>query len=74
MIFTRQTMNLSTRQRKQEQREVLSVKEAASVYLFWSNRAITFDLDDHLDYIPNPRGTLLSSTQSSVTPSSPRCS
>jgi hypothetical protein len=34
--------------------EVFSIEVAALVYLDWSSRAITFDRDDHSDYIPNP--------------------
>jgi hypothetical protein len=55
MIFDGQTVNLSTRQRKQERGEVFSIKAAALVYLDWSDCAITFDRDDHPDYVPNPR-------------------
>jgi hypothetical protein len=46
-------VNLSSRQWKQEHREVFSVEVAAPVYLDWSDHAITFDRDDHLDYVPN---------------------
>jgi hypothetical protein len=48
------TVNLSSRQRKQEHREVFSVEVATPVYLYWPDCAITFDQDDHPDYIPNP--------------------
>jgi hypothetical protein len=54
MIFRGDTVNLSSRQRKQERREVFSVEVATPVYLDWSDRAITFDRDDHSDHIPNP--------------------
>ena len=47
-------MNLSTRQRKQEWREVFSVEVATTVYLDWFDHTITFNRDDHLDYISNP--------------------
>jgi hypothetical protein len=47
-------MNLSTRQRKKEQREVFSIEVATPVYLDWSDHAITFNRDDHPDYISNP--------------------
>jgi hypothetical protein len=54
MIFGRDTVNHSSRQRKQERREVFSVEVATLAYLDWSDHAITFDLGDHLDYILNP--------------------
>jgi hypothetical protein len=54
MIFGRHTVNLSTQQWKQEWREVFSIEVAALVYLDWYSRAITFDRDDHSDYVPNP--------------------
>jgi hypothetical protein len=31
------------------------VQLATPLFLDWSEVAITFDRDDHLDYIPNPR-------------------
>jgi hypothetical protein len=54
MIFGGDTVNMSSRQRKQEHREVFSVEAATPVYLDWSDRAITFDRDDHPDHVPNP--------------------
>jgi hypothetical protein len=30
------------------------VKVATPVYLDWSDKPITFDQDDHPDYVPNP--------------------
>jgi hypothetical protein len=30
------------------------IEVATLVYLDWSDRAITFDSDDHLGYVPNP--------------------
>jgi hypothetical protein len=59
IIFGGQTVNLSTRQWKQELWEVFSIKVAAPVYLDWFDHAITFDRDDHPDYVPNPRKYLL---------------
>jgi hypothetical protein len=55
MIYGGQVANASARPRKQESREVCSVKVATPVYLDWSNKPITFDQDDHPDYVPNPR-------------------
>jgi hypothetical protein len=46
--------NASARHRKQECREVLSVKLAAPVYLDWFDKPITFDQGDHPDYVPSP--------------------
>jgi hypothetical protein len=43
--------NASARHRKQERREVCSVKVAAPVYLDWSDKPITFDQGDHPDYV-----------------------
>jgi hypothetical protein len=53
MIYGGQVVNASARRRKQERREVCSVKVATPVYLDWSDKPITFDQDDHLDYVPN---------------------
>jgi hypothetical protein len=46
--------NASSRHRKQERREVCSVKVAALVYLDWSDKPITFDQGDHPDCVPSP--------------------
>jgi hypothetical protein len=54
MIYGGQVANTSARRRKQEHREVFSVKVATPVYLDWSDKPITFDQDDHPDYILNP--------------------
>jgi hypothetical protein len=54
MILRSDAVNLSSRQLKQELREVFSIEVATPIYLYWSDRAITFDRDDHPDYIPNP--------------------
>jgi hypothetical protein len=51
MIYGGQVANASARHRKQERREVCSVKVATPVYLDWSDKPITFDQDDHPDYI-----------------------
>ena len=55
MIFGGPSVCLTVRQRKKERREVFSVQVATPRYLNWSREAITFDRDDHPDYIPNPR-------------------
>jgi hypothetical protein len=54
MIYGGQVANASARYRKQERWEVCSVKVATPVYLDWSDKPITFDQDDHPDYVPNP--------------------
>jgi hypothetical protein len=46
MIYGGHVANASTRHRKQERREVCSVKVAAPVYLDWSDKPITFDQGD----------------------------
>jgi hypothetical protein len=51
MIYSGQVANASARHRKQERREVCSVKVAAPVYLDWSDKPITFDQGDHPDYV-----------------------
>jgi hypothetical protein len=54
MIYGGHAANASARHRKQERREVCSVKVAAPVYLDWSDKPLTFDRDDHPDHVPNP--------------------
>jgi hypothetical protein len=54
MIYGGQVANASARHRKQERREVCSVKVATPVYLDWSNKPITFDQGDHPDCVPSP--------------------
>jgi hypothetical protein len=54
MIYGGQVANISARHRKQERREVCSVKVAAPVYLDWSDKPITFDQGDHPDCVPSP--------------------
>jgi hypothetical protein len=54
MIYGGQAANASARHRKQERREVCSVKVAAPVYLDWSDKPITFDRADHPDHVSSP--------------------
>jgi hypothetical protein len=54
MIYGGQVANASARHRKQERREVCSVKVAAPVYLDWSDKPITFNQGDHPDYVLSP--------------------
>jgi hypothetical protein len=54
MIYGGQVENASARHRKQERREVCSVKVAAPFYLDWSDKPITFDQGDHPDRVPSP--------------------
>jgi hypothetical protein len=53
MIYSGQVANTSARHRKQECREVYSVKVAAPVYLDWSDKPITFDQGDLPDFVPS---------------------
>jgi hypothetical protein len=54
MIYGGPSMRLSMRQQKRKHREIFSVQLATPLFLDWSGTAITFDCDDHPDYIPNP--------------------
>jgi hypothetical protein len=54
MIYGGQVANASARHRKQEHREVCSVKVAAPVHLDWSDKPNTFDQGDHPDCVPSP--------------------
>jgi hypothetical protein len=54
MIYGGQVANASARHRKQERREVCSVKVAALVYLDWSDKPITFDQGDHPYCVSSP--------------------
>jgi hypothetical protein len=54
MIYGGRVANASARHRKQEHREVCSVKVAALVYLDWFDKPITFDQGDHPDCVPSP--------------------
>jgi hypothetical protein len=53
MIYSGQVANALAQDRKQERREVCSVKVAAPVYLDWSDKPITFDQGDHPDRVPS---------------------
>jgi hypothetical protein len=53
MIYGGQVANASARHRKQERREVYSVKVAAPVYQDWSDKPITCDQGDHPDRVPS---------------------
>ena len=53
-IFGGPTVNMTSRQRKRERREVFSVTNVTPSYLDWSEDTISFDREDHPDYIPNP--------------------
>jgi hypothetical protein len=53
MIYGGQMGNALARHRKQERREVCSVKVAAPVYLDWSDKPITFDQGDHPNCVPS---------------------
>jgi hypothetical protein len=53
MIYGGQVANASARHRKQERREVCSVKVAVPVYLDWSDKPINFDQGDHPNRVPS---------------------
>jgi hypothetical protein len=53
MIYDGQVANASAQHRKQERREVCSVKVATPVYLDWSDKPITFDQGNHPDCVPS---------------------
>jgi hypothetical protein len=53
MIYGGHVANASARQRKQERREVCSVKVAVPVYLDWSDKPITLDQGDHPNRVPS---------------------
>jgi hypothetical protein len=54
MIYDGQVANALARHRKQERREVCSMKVATPVYLDWSDKPITFDQGDHPNCVPSP--------------------
>jgi hypothetical protein len=54
MIYGGQVANASARHRKQERREVCSVRVAAPVYVDWSDNPITFDQGGHPDFVSSP--------------------
>jgi hypothetical protein len=54
MIYGGRVANASARHRKQERREVCSVKVAVPVYLDWSDKPITFDQGNHPDCVSSP--------------------
>jgi hypothetical protein len=53
MIYGGHVANALAQHRKQERREVCSVKVAAPVYLDWSDKPITFNQGDHPDRVPS---------------------
>jgi hypothetical protein len=54
MIYDGRSAQLTARQRKHECREVYATEPANPMFLDWSEEAITFGHDDHLNHIPNP--------------------
>ena len=54
LIFGGRAARLTVSQKKRELREVCTVNTDAPSYLKWSENAITFDQQDHSDWIPNP--------------------
>jgi hypothetical protein len=54
LIFGGPTVDMSNSQRKRERHEVLATERAPPSFLDWSEDAITFIPEDHLNRIPNP--------------------
>jgi hypothetical protein len=54
LIFGGPTVDMSSHQRKRERHEVLATEKAPPSFLDWSEDAITFSREDHLNRIPNP--------------------
>jgi hypothetical protein len=54
LIFEGATVDISNSQRKRERHEVLVAEKSPPSYLDWSEDAITFSREDHLNRIPNP--------------------
>jgi hypothetical protein len=54
LIFGGPTVDMSSRQRKREQHEVLAAEKASPSFLDWSEDAITFSRERHPNRIPNP--------------------
>jgi hypothetical protein len=54
LIYGGPSTHLSMRQQKHEHREIFSAQLATPLFLDWSETAITFDRDDHPNYVPNP--------------------
>jgi hypothetical protein len=53
LIFGGPTVDMSNSQRKRERHEVLAAEKAHPSFLDWSEDAITFNLEDHPNCIPN---------------------
>jgi hypothetical protein len=54
LIFGGLTVDMSSRQRKREQHEVLAAEKALPSFLDWLKDAITFSREDHPNRIPKP--------------------
>jgi hypothetical protein len=59
LIFGGATVDMSNSQRKRERHEVLAAEKVPPSFLDWSEEAITFSREDHLNRIPNPGMYLL---------------
>ena len=53
-IFGGPTVNMTSRHRKRERREVFFVTKATPSYPDWSEDTISFSCKDHPNYVPNP--------------------
>jgi hypothetical protein len=54
LIFGGATVDMSSPQRKRERHKVLAAEKAPPSFLDWSEDAITFSREDHMNRIPNP--------------------
>jgi hypothetical protein len=54
LIFRGPTVDMCNRLRKRERHKVLATEKAPPSFLDWSEDAITFSHEDHLNRIPNP--------------------
>jgi hypothetical protein len=54
LIFGGPTVDMSNSQRKRERQEVLAAERAPPSFHDWSEDAITFSREDHLNRVPNP--------------------
>jgi hypothetical protein len=55
MIYGGPSTRLSMHHRKREHREIFSMQLVTPLFLDWSGTAITFDRDDHSNFVLNPR-------------------
>jgi hypothetical protein len=54
LIFGGPTVDMSNSHRKRERHKVITAEKAPPSFLDWSEDAITFSREDHLNRTPNP--------------------